>query len=343
MASLSDLNKKERELRGSISRLRKQLRDKEISKKDFDKAFKASSKDLEKISEEKGRIIGEALPPLPPPPRPSNKPGKLSGLDAIKKSILRDRDIEPPGPPLIIKQKPPEPPTVLIKEKPPESMPPKTIVEEKIKEAPVIKEKIKKVPFPVIKEKIKEVPAIKEARAPGPGPGMAKRIEENAREIRNLQVDLTRNEQEVAQFLKESREARQRLEKLEEMKGDLKALKSRIDRIDFQGLTKEIYGQFEKMNSSIREAEKKTDDLVEKFSVELKTLRESMGESVQAKEHVESLDISNIRRDMESLKQKSQYIEQHLEKVDMQPIVDMIREVENKVNTLKASSALIIE
>ena len=36
-------------------------------------------------------------------------------------------------------------------------------------------------------------------------------------------------------------------------------------------------------------------------------------------------------------------VEQHLDKVNIQPIVDMIREVETKVNSLQASSALIIE
>ncbi len=85
------------------------------------------------------------------------------------------------------------------------------------------------------------------------------------------------------------------------------------------------------------------DELVERMKVEIKTLREGMDETKQAKEHVDNMDVSNIRRDMEALKQKSKYIEGHIERIDVRPLVNMIQEVENKVERLKASSALIIE
>jgi uncharacterized protein YukE len=365
MASLSDLNKREREIRGNISRLRRQFREKEISKKDFDKAFGASNSELEKITREKSNLIGKALPPLPPPPRPPERSHKPSMLDAIKKSILQDKDIEPPGPPVLIREKPPEPGPV------------KTIVKEKIKEVPVIKEKIKKVPVvkekikrveipiikerikevkvPVVKEKIKEVPVIKErikrvevpvvkeVKVPTGDPEMAKKLEGGLKEIDNVKLDVARQGQECSQMAREINDIKQRLKNLDNMKSELKSLGTRTENIDFQGLTQEIYSQFEKMNKDIRDSERRTDDLVERFNVEIKTLKEKMGETKQAKEHVEGLDISNIRRDMESLKQKSQYIEQHLERVDVKPIVEMIKEVENKVNNLRASSALIIE
>ncbi len=377
MASLSDLNKNEREIRGNINRLRRQLREKKISKKDFDKIFGASTSELEKITKEKSKLIGKALPPMPPPPRPL-RGEEGPGLDSIKKSILGERDKEPdlpqpadklvgkegkepPRPPLLMKSKPSKAPRGVKTKtaakgeaKPPaakERIKDVHVIRERIKIIPVIREKIREVKVPVIREKIKEVkvpvikevPVIKTVRIPTGDPDMAKKIESSFKEINNIKLDVARQGQECSQMAREINDIKQRLKNLDDMKSELRSLEARTENIDFQGLTQEIYNQFEKMNSSIRESEKRTDDLVESFNVEIKTLKEKMGEAAQAKEHVEGLDISNIRRDMESLKQKSQYIEQHLERVDVKPIVEMIREVENKVNNLRASSALIIE
>ncbi len=400
------MNKKEREIRGSMSRLRRQFRDKKISKKDFDKAFGASNTELEKISNEKDRLIGEALPPMPPPPMPlRGKEGP--GLDSIKRSILGRGDKgpgipEPAGKPAGRKGEEPFMPPLITKLKTlrgvktravarGKAKPPAArgrirdvhIIRETIKEVPVIKEKIREVKVPVIKEVpviktvkvpvikekikevpvikkvtvikkvpvirevkvpvIKEVPVIKTVKVPAGDPDMARKIESSFKEINNIKLDVARQGQELSQISREIGDIKQHLKNLDDMKSELRSLGARTEKTDFQGLTQEIYSQFEKMNSSIRESEKRTDDLAESFNVEVKTLKEKMGEATQAKERVDGLDISNIRRDMESLKQKSQYIEQHLDKFDVEPIVEMIREVENKVNNLRASSALIIE
>ena len=174
MSNLSDLNKKERKIKGDINKLRKQLRDKEITKREFNKIFEASSKELEKIAQEKSDLIG--LPPLPPPPRPGrvgsekermpeipsappappSKSGTRSPLDAIKSSILGGRG-EPPKPPGIDKgemgkAKNEKPETREKKELPTIE---KEIKEIPVKEVPVIKERIKEVKVPVIKERTK--------------------------------------------------------------------------------------------------------------------------------------------------------------------------------------------
>ena len=510
MASLSDLNKKERKIKGNLSHLRRQLREKKLSKREFNKMFDTYNKELESISEEKTKLIG--MPPMPPPPRPG-RPSSGSGLSAIKKSILGGSDeIEPPGPPVLLKSKLPDIPkpskkveVPVIKEKikevpvfkekikkikaPPvkERIKKMPVIKEKIK-APPIKEKIKKVPVikerikevevpvfkevikevPVIKEKIKEVPVIKEVikevpvfkerikevkvpvirevkvpviktvKVPAGDPKLASNIRENLKEIgsikldvvrqgqqcsqlasdvaslrkdlqgfedlkaevkaldmilgkmdfqglsrdiynqlkitkelieqktmnsqdsgrldeiqdmvndnasniRNAQAELTRREQEVSKYINEISNSAENLGKIDEMKSSVESLKSRIDKIDFKGLSEDIYNQFEKMNTGIKDTDKRNDDAVEKLNVEIKTLREKMNEVSNAKEHVDNLDITNIRRDMEIIKQKNQFLEQHLERVDIRPIVDMIKDVELKVNNLQASSALIIE
>ena len=526
MASLSDLNKKEREIRGEITQLRNKLRSNDITKDAFDKTFDKHSKNLEKIAEEKSKLIG--LPPLPPPPMHGDSdtsdkppapakmpappapakmpsPPKLNdppappestngkaGLDAIKASILGKAPApKPPGPELTPKstseKEPPSPPKpdktkaklsfsipkIPKKAKmpkkaelppPPKAMPDvieKTTIKETIREVPVVKERIKevKVPVikeievPVIKEIIKEVPIIKErikevkvpvikekkvpviqiVKVPSGDPAIAKRMEESIKEINtlkldssrqsqdlsfmgrqleevksrlqgvedmkadvkaigmridkvdfqglskdiydqfsklreilessagkadptlnlkvedlsddvgNLQSDVTRTETEMTRFLEEVRESVVKLRKMEEMIPEVGRLKKRLNEVDFSGLSQEIYSQFEKMNISIKESEEKTNEFMEKIRVEMKTVHEKASDATDSKEHVENLDVAGLRRDLEALKQKNQYIESHLERVDISPVVELIKEVENKVEAIKSTSALIIE
>jgi len=528
MASLSSLNKKERKIRADVSKLRSQLRKKDITKREFDKSFEKLSLGLEKIAEQKSKLIG--LPPMPPPPKghfspipepprkehdseptavKKNPPDEMPkppkqddgfGLDSIKRTILGSNSHDSskekpkadalPPPPKTLKSisksskkddtvkllvesdkapkaksvpnkpvakksasKKPKPTPKLEVPKPPVPTTEHTVVKETIREVPVIKERIREVPVikerirevPVIKEVIKEVrvpvikekrvPVIKTIKVPTDDPALAKKVAEalnaisevnadvairekelqllnkeiidirsrissaeemkidvkaltmridkmdftalssdiykqfnaikesleerssskgidseiagkvsrNTEDLRDLQSDFTRVEKETSEFLKEVREAINVAQNIQELKPKIDSLMTKTSNIDFEGLTREIYNQFEKMNSSIKDQEKKTDDLVEKMNVEMKTLKEMMGDSHVAKEHVENLDITSIRRDMEALKQKSQYIEQHIERVDVEPLVRMIQDVENKVESLKASSALIIE
>ncbi len=195
--------------------------------------------------------------------------------------------------------------------------------------------------FNAMKKSIED--GIKNAADSMSGSGFAEHADENSDDIKDLQSDINRSEKAISGILKETGKLAEMAREAEEMRSSMNTLKTKIGNIDFQGLTKEIYNQFDKMNTSIRESDKKTNDLVEKMNVEMKTVGEKMDETAQAREHVENLDIANIRRDMEVLKQKSQYIEKHIERVDIKPVLDMIKEIENRVETLKASSAMIIE
>ena len=166
---------------------------------------------------------------------------------------------------------------------------------------------------------------------------------ENTTEIRNIQVDLTQKERELSKFINEIGEIRERVAAIEKIKTDVDDLKSRLIKIDFEGLSNEIYNQFERMNENIKQSDKKTDDAIEKLNVEIKTLKENMNEAMKTREHIEKLDIPNIRRDMEVLRQKSEYLQNQLERINIEPLVEMVSEVENKMSVLQASSALVIE
>ena len=378
MATLSELNKKERDVKGRINTLKRRMRKNKVTREEFDRTLELHGKELDKISDEKEKLIG--LPPMPLPPKPGRHASDTS-LNDIKK-VVSGIGIEPPGPPVLLeprKQKrfkiPKSPKRARLPKlknlpklkklsrlpEPPKHT--KSTIEKKHKEVKtIVKEKIKEINVPVIKE-IK-VPVIKTVKVPRDDPKMASRIESLFRDmsnlkidvarqdkdfsqmstdIKNMQVDLTRSEREVSGFLKDIGKNTEKLVKLKELEADVKELGSKLNKIDFKGLSQEIYTQFDKMNQGINESDKKIDDVIEKLNVEVNALKEQMKDVNTSKEHVEKLDIPNIRRDMEVLKQKSQYLEKHFESIDFQPIVDMVKDVENKVMGLQSSSALIIE
>jgi hypothetical protein len=290
------------------------------------------------------------------PPR-----GDDSDLGSIKSSVLgrsasvpgtpkkapkpASKTKEPPRPPLIAEHKPTKSETASETRAAAKNRPKPNASRRRIKDVHVIRETIREVPVMRKAPVMKRVPAFKGkiSKVPAGDTEIAKKIEGSLREISNIKLDVARQGQECSQMFREINSIKQRLKSLDGMKSELKSLGRMAERMDFQGLTKEIYNQFDKMNNGIKESGKRTDDLSERFNVEIKTLKEKMGEVDRSKEQIESLDIANVRRDMESLKQKLQYIEQNLDRFDFKPVMEMIKEVDNKINNLRASSALIIE
>jgi chromosome segregation ATPase len=70
VVKISDLNKREREVRKSLNDLEKQLKGKNISKDDYSRLKKEKEGELKQIGVDRRTII-EKLPPIPPPPKPT--------------------------------------------------------------------------------------------------------------------------------------------------------------------------------------------------------------------------------------------------------------------------------
>ena len=184
---------------------------------------------------------------------------------------------------------------------------------------------------------------IKNLEKEGVGPETIERVDENSADIKGIQADINRSEQDFLSISKQTASAIKRLDAIEASLSDIDVFKKRIEKIDFEGLSQEMYKQFERMNGLIKENDEQSDDSIEKLNVELKTLSEKIDEFNKAREHIEKLDIPNIRRDIEIIMQKNQYIENQLHSIDVQPLVSMVREVDSKLRTLESSSAMIIE
>ena len=101
--------------------------------------------------------------------------------------------------------------------------------------------------------------------------------------------------------------------------------------------------KLEGMHEELKESFKQVTDKMENFSSQMKSFETRMDEIRKIEDHIERLDLKQIRREIEILKTKEHWIVDNLEKLDMDPIFEKIQEVEHKINLLKATSPYVIE
>ena len=234
MVKISDLNKREREVRKSLNDLEKQLKDKKISNNDYTRLKKEREVELKKIGVDRKMII-DKLPPIPPPPKPT-------------KGIKTDSDID------------------YIK----------SLMERQEKDINFTQDEVSKMFAEVVKnrEKIKTLESmIKKSTLEKP-PAPAVDAKELSSKV-DAKVEMITNHMKTN--LEKSRED------LDRMMGDLRNMKMELDSL-------------KKLNQKL-----------------------------------ENMDVSGLRRDVESLKQKDKSLEEQVAEMDMEPVYDILREMDRKI------------
>ncbi len=373
MASLSELNKREREIRKALDDLKRGLEKNLISRSDYEAAKADNERQLKKIEEERKRLIGlpelppappMPLPPAPEPPKRKEKEKKtktehkVPDSEMIKKAVLSSVPVKKAEKP---KEKPPLPPKPESKQQIPHAkpieVPKKTEKEKPKKEEKKPKEKPKPTPAPKKKTEIK-----KPKKKPLPKPKkIVKAVKKAEKSKRKTSVKPTSSTDDLKYFIKQQGKElqftqkelqklfdvalknKERLMEMKLLKKEIDDLRKKIEGPDAKRIEEVVYSEFEKMNRVIEENAAKENNFMEQIKVEIDALRNEI-EAIKKKEtDIEKLDIPGLRRDIESLKEKSRWIEENIEKFDIQPLYEMIKDMENKLNVLKISSPLIID
>jgi len=351
MASLSDLNKREREIRKALDDLKRGLEKNLISRSDYEAAKADNERQLKKIEEERKRLIGlPDLPPAPPiplPPAPEppkrkskeKKPERAAAPDSemIKRAVLSNavpvKKIEKPKP----EEKPPAP---SVPEPPKKS---KEKKKEEPKPSPEPKKKTtikkpKKKPLPKPKKIVNAVKKAQKTKHASPLKSLSdvENLKEQGRELHIAR-------QELEKVFDVALQNKEKLTELKILKKEVEDLRKKIEGPDAKKIEEIVYSEFEKMNRIIEENSIKENNFMEQIKVEIDSLRNEI-ETIKKKENdIEKLDIAGLRRDIETLKEKTSWIEENIERFDIKPLYEMIKDVENKLNILKISSPLIID
>lgn len=248
MVKISDLNRREREIRKSLNDLENQLKNKKIPKNEYDSQKKDKENELRKIGIDR-KVIIERLPPIPPPPKPTR--GVITAKTDSDISDLR---------------------IVLDKQ----------------------------------------------------------------------EKDITFTQDEVSKIFSEVVKNREKIKSVEEtVKRDVSS-KPQTPTIDAKGIDSRISAKVDVITNQVKiNLEKSRGDL-DRVMGDIRSLKMDIDSLKKTHDSLGKMDVSGLRRDIESLKTKNKWLEQQISNIDIEPIYDMIKEVDRKVSS-GGSGPVIIE
>ena len=134
------------------------------------------------------------------------------------------------------------------------------------------------------------------------------------------------------------------LRELRGMQMEMENLKrSVLSQTNIQTLESDFYREFQRLSKEVRDGMEKNRESADRMEAEIKFLKEDMARIISLEEQTKRISAKTVERDIESLKAKSQWLETSMKGFDIDPIVEKITELEDKIKILKASQPFIIE
>jgi len=165
--------------------------------------------------------------------------------------------------------------------------------------------------------------------------------------VRKIPEPPTRNPKVPADtFQPQSSHARESeiLRELRDIQIEMENLKrSVLSQTNIQTLESDFYREFQRLSKEVREGLEKNRDAADRMEAEIKFLKEDMARIISLEEEMKRISAKTVERDIESLKAKSNWLETSMKGFDIDPIVEKINELEDKIKILKASQPLILE
>jgi len=164
-------------------------------------------------------------------------------------------------------------------------------------------------------------------------------VEKRFREILSTQA-------KTLDYIADSRKQKRKMLKLEK---DVKATqnafdhRTRVSDYEAKELQDEIKREFKSLNSIITSELKRLKENSDKLELELRALKERVKDISSIEEQMKETDISSMRREIETLKTKNEWIEAKLDDVDILPLERKMSSLERKIKTIRESSPIIIE
>jgi hypothetical protein len=144
---------------------------------------------------------------------------------------------------------------------------------------------------------------------------------------------------DIASFLAEIRKNRERIARME---GRVSSFKKQ-DSTTKSGLENDIHREFERIRDDVKQGTTENTETIKIIEAEMANIRERIGEIKMLGDGLKGLDMESLARDIEVLKQKTHWLEENIEKLDIQPLFERIREIEEDLRATRGESPLIIE
>lgn len=121
------------------------------------------------------------------------------------------------------------------------------------------------------------------------------------------------------------------------------SLKEVLEDFNVKNLEGDIFKRFNQINKTIATSLEEQRKTIENTEIEISTLKKNLDEFQTFDKEFMNLDTASLKRDIESLKTKTQWLELEMEKMNIRPLLEKIRELEARIDALKLSQPMIIE
>lgn len=168
---------------------------------------------------------------------------------------------------------------------------------------------------------------------------MDERLSSLGNELERRIDDMKKERIDIASFLAEIKKNRERIAKMEGRLNSFEKDASTGRKIPDD----DIHREFERIRDDVKQGITENVETIKNMEVEMANLRERTEEIKTLGNGLKGFDVESIARDIEVLKQKTHWLEENIEKLNIQSLFKRIREIEEEVRTTRSESPLVIE
>jgi septation ring formation regulator EzrA len=176
------------------------------------------------------------------------------------------------------------------------------------------------------------------------GEEIDERINAKFSELRSELEAKSRPENDIVPVITSLRETKDRLTRLEAGFGKLvESMCKKPSQTDQEKIWSTIQTEIDRLSAVLKEDAAKSNDRIEDLQTQLSGIREMFKEMRATADIMKSVDIKGVVREIESIKQKVNWMEQSGNANDIESIKDRLGEIENRLNNMKFGSPMVLE
>lgn len=143
------------------------------------------------------------------------------------------------------------------------------------------------------------------------------------------------------ELMKMHNEFRQGVREIKQWRDEVQSMKK-----DFEGdasLGGGVKKKLSHMDRNIKEILAESERERERLEADITEVKQLLRELADVRNQMKSLDIAGLRRDLESVRTKQEWLEKSLDGFDLEPLKERLKELEHKLSMMRVSSPLVIE
>ncbi len=131
--------------------------------------------------------------------------------------------------------------------------------------------------------------------------------------------------------------------KVAELEKGFNHLKEAMEDFNVKALEEDIFRKFAEFNRKLSHSVEGQNSVIENLEIEFSALRKSFEDFEVFGKELEEADIIALKRDVESLKTKAEWLELELSRLNTRPLTERVEELENRLRTMRIVQPTIIE